>query len=261
MKDDLAEITSTLGLSNNKTMFRLTILFFIAFFVLDSMVGQDTISFRNSHKLIFSIDFGIQKHDKRLYHWPKNSAISILAKTPKDYGTHQWSISLLKKIGNLRNIEVQGGLGVSRELATFYRPFNQNYGLKFGSYVIRYTDRFSQVLFQTPIKFGYNLFGGAQMAFNVGLLPQFNFFTKANHSTDEINYQPYTWWGFHFYSVEINPEIEFSLWRLHFSIKYRFFQFKKIDPILFWTTSTYVIEKKYETYNPFKLWLSIGYEL
>ena len=60
MGEDLGTVGTLF--SNNKTMIRLTILFFMAFFVLDSMAGQDTISFRNSNKLIFSIDFGIQKH-------------------------------------------------------------------------------------------------------------------------------------------------------------------------------------------------------
>jgi len=60
MGEDLGTVGTLF--SNNKTMFRLTTLFFIAFFILDSLAGQDKISFRNSHKLIFSIDFGIQKH-------------------------------------------------------------------------------------------------------------------------------------------------------------------------------------------------------
>ena len=72
----------------------------------------------------------------------------------------------------------------------------------------------------------------------------------------------YTKLGFNFYSLEINPGILFRVKRLNLGIQYRITQIKRIDKILFNNLiQDPRTDQKFELFNPFKLWFSIGYQL
>ena len=70
---------------------------------------------------------------------------------------------------------------------------------------------------------------------------------------------------FDFYSVEVNPGLSFELGRFELDLNYRVLQFKKIDKILFnhllYDFGNPRATQVFETYNPFKLWFSVGYKL
>lgn len=91
------------------------------------------------------------------------------------------------------------------------------------------------------------------------ILPQFNFLTLANDSEGDANF---SWWRFDFYSIEINPGIEWSGKRFNIRMNYRAFQLKLIDRILFsdFTLNDDRENETFETFNPFKLWFSVGYK-
>jgi hypothetical protein len=68
---------------------------------------------------------------------------------------------------------------------------------------------------------------------------------------------------FDFYSLEVNPGLSYDIGRFEFGLKYRAFQVKKIDKILFSYRTLHDprTDQVFETYNPFKLWFSVGYKL
>lgn len=204
-------------------------------------------------KWVLKLDYGLQAHDKRLFDFPPRE--SVLERQPEAFGTHQFGIKLERKIAEKRKLRFYGGIGLSTELATFERPFDHNYGKNGGTDILRWTDRYYQFLMQFPLNGTYQL--NDHFGFSLGMLPQLNFLTIADHTSSD---ESYTWWRFDLYSVEFNPGIEYTKSRMAFSLRYRAFQVKKIDRILF----NHILDdprkgQTFETYNPFKVWLSVGY--
>jgi hypothetical protein len=204
-------------------------------------------------KWTFSLDYGLQAHDKRLFDFPPKE--SVLERHPETFGTHQFGIRIEKKVAQQGKLHFHVGSGLSTELSTFERPFNHNFGKNGGTEILRWTDRYYQFLMQFPLNGTYQL--NDHFGLSLGVLPQLNFLTIANHTTQD---KTYSWWRFGPYSVEFNPGIEYTKSRMVFSLRYRAFQVKKIDRILF---NSIVrdprTDQTFETYNPFKLWLSVGY--
>lgn len=205
-------------------------------------------------KWTFSLDYGLQAHDKRLFDFPPREY--VLERQPETFGTHQFGIRLEKKVAHKGKLHFHAGVGLNTELATFERPFDYTYKKDGITRVLRWTDRYYQFLMQLPLNGTYQL--NDHFGFSLGVLPQLNFLTIADHTTGES----YSWWRFDLYSVEFNPGIEYTNSRLVFSLKYRAFQVKKIDRILF----NHIVrdprtDQAFETYNPFKIWISVGYKL
>jgi len=224
---------------------------FVVFLTIPS-IGQDSLK----TKWVLSLDFGLQAHDKRLFTFS-----SLLAMQPETFGTYQLKISIARKIFDKERLEIFAGIGLSSELSTFLRPFDHRYRKEFGTDILTFTDRYYQYLMQFPIKSKYRL--SRRFGFSLDILPQLNFLTVANLIGSR---RRYSWWRFSFYSVEVNPGIEYSTSRFDFGLKGRIFQIKKIDRILFNETINSFgdpdprNDKTFETFNPFKLWFSVGYK-
>ncbi len=204
-------------------------------------------------KWTFSLDYGLQAHDKRLFDFPPKE--SVLERQPEAFGTHQFGIRLEKEVAQKGKLLLNVGAGLSTELSTFDRPFDYTYKKDDITKVLRWTNRYYQFLMQSSINGTYKLNG--HFGLSLGVLSQLNFLTIANHTTSD---ESYSWWRFNLYSVEFNPGIEYTKSRMAFSLRYRAFQVKKIDRILF----NDILddprrEQTFETFNPFKMWLSIGY--
>ncbi len=228
-------------------MKKLLIVSFVALVSIPSF-AQD----RPNKEWFLSVDYGLQAHDKRLFDFPPKE--SVLERQPETFGTYQFGIRLERKIAQKGKLHFRVGGGVSAELATFERPFDHNFGKDGGTRILRWTDRYYQFLTQFPLNGTYQL--NEHFGFSLGVLPQLNFLTKADHTTSKS----YSWWRFDLYSVEFNPGIEYTTSRFIFNLSYRAFQVKKIDRILF----NDILDdartgQSFETYNPFKMWLSVGY--
>jgi hypothetical protein len=231
-------------------MKRLLIIILAAIFSLPSF-GQESIN----TKWVLSIDFGLQQHDKRLFGSPLKGF--FLEQHPETYGTYQFGISAVRKILHKERFEIFAGGGLSSELSTFTRPFDHKFKKKRGSDILRYTNRYYQNLLQLPIMPGFRV--GNRFAVSLELLPQFSFLTIADNTA---RVPTYSWWRFDFYSLEVNPGLSFDIGRVEFGLKYRAFQVKKIDRILFNSLiNDPRTDQVFETYNPFKLWFSVGYKL
>jgi hypothetical protein len=108
--------------------------------------GQDSL---NNHWL-FSLNFGFQAHDKRLYGFAGKDY--LVASQREIFGTYQFGITLSRQLALGNKINFLTGLGLSSELATFERPFNHLYGKTSGNAVLITTNRYYHYLIQAPIK-------------------------------------------------------------------------------------------------------------
>ncbi len=211
---------------------------------------------------VLSIDFGIQAHDKRLFGFPKFISERILASQPEFFGTYQFGVSTARKVLHKKRFELFAGAGFGLELATFDRPFDHTYKKDDQTRILRWTNRYYQYLVQLPIRSRYKV--GEKLSFSLEILPQFNFLTVADHTTTDKSIT-LSWKKFDFYSVEINPGLVWAASRFDFGLRYRVFQVKKIDRVLFGSILSDPWEglpmagQTVETDNPFKLWFSVGY--
>lgn len=227
---------------------------YLAYFI-GCMLLMPAVCPGQSDKWTLSLDYGLQAHDKRLFDFPPKE--SVLERQPETFGTHQFGVQLTRKVAQKGKMQFYVGGGLSTELATFERPYDHNFEKNVGTEILRWTDRYSKFLIQFPLTGTYSI--TENFGFSIGVLPQLNFLTIADHTT---NHKSSTWWRFDLYSVEFNPGIEYTRSRLVFRLKYRAFQFKKIDKILFnQIVRDPRTDHTFETYNPFKVWLSVGYML
>ncbi len=199
----------------------------------------------------FSLNLSIQAHDKRLYGFAGKD--HILASQPELFGTYQYGIALSRKLALVNKLNLFTGIGISSELSTFERPFDHLYGKSSGIAVLLWTNRYFKYLMQTPLKLSYVL--SNQLGFSLEILPQLNFLTVAKHHKDKD--VDFSWSEFDLYSIELNPGIVYTRGKFNFGIKYRVFQLKKIDKIIF----NRIIkdprtDQENETYNPFKIMIS-----
>ena len=202
-----------------------------------------------------SAGFGLQEHDKRLFGYPDRKL--LLDMHPERFGTYQFGVNLNRRLINKNWASLSIGIGPGMEISTFTRPFDHLYPGRRGPYIILWTNRYYQNLVQVPIKSRFSIVKGLGLSLEV--LPQFNFLTIALH-TDRTSLKKFSWWRFDFYSIEVNPGLALNISKFEVGLKYRAFQFKKIDRILFYRTIKDTrTGQTFETYNPFKVWLSIGY--
>ncbi|MFN0213381.1 MAG: hypothetical protein ACKVT2_03930 [Saprospiraceae bacterium] len=206
-------------------------------------------------KWVVSLGFGIQAHDKRLFDFPPKEG--LLARQSEIFGTYQFRINLLRVFNISSKVSLSSGIGLTNEIATFLRPFDQNYFTKAGTEELNHTDRYHKYLLQLPLIFEYRMF--SKLSLTGEALPQVNLLTVSHHSLRDLNYSKF---DPDYYSTEINVGVKYIFnRRINVGVNYRGFQFKKIDKVLFnYTLRDPRTDQTYETYNPFKLWLSIGYK-
>ena len=213
-----------------------------------SIYGQNA----QNTKWAVSLSTGLQEHDKRLFEFPLRE--DLLESQPEKFGTFQTNVNILRMIYNTNKFKVNAGTGLGVELNTFRRPFDYTYRRDDDTKILRFTDRYYKYLLVLPLE--ARLFAREKIFLSSSILTQFNFHTVANRS----NFRSYNWWIFNFHSVELASGIGYSLSLFDFALSYRAYQFKKIDRILFnHILRDPRVNKKIETENPFKLWLSIGY--
>lgn len=205
---------------------------------------------------LISVEYGLQAHDKRLFKYSEKEL--LLQKHPETFGTYQFGVGVNRSIANTERVNLFLGVGFSVEKNTFSRPFDHLYGRDSGPYIFRVTDRYFKYLVQSRLKsdvlLRYNIF------FSLDLMPQFDFLTVADNTANGA--PSYSWRDLNLFSIETDVGLKWKIKRFELGMKYRAFQIKRIDKILF----NDLIEderenENYETYNPFKLWFYLGYYL
>lgn len=239
----------------------------LCFLLLNSIYNDVECQEGTKSKWSISVDVAIQEHDKRMFSLPPYIAQRILERSPERFGTYQISVSVNSVIFDRHNfLSVALGISPSLELSTMDRPFLHSYGLPAGTFDIKHTNRYYKYLLQLPIRGRYSI--TTNMSITMDLMPQMQYHTVAKFVRDGTAKPSYTysWWIFDLYSIEFNPGFMILMGNIELNLKYRAFQIKQLDEILFSKGTVISLDDrtnygKYETYNPLKFWLSVGYRL
>lgn len=222
----------------------------ISFFV---TILSDAVS-QNNFNWEAKIFFGYQKHDKRFFGISEENA-----KKEGDWGTSQYGINFNKTFYKRDLIAIQAGLGYARETNTYLTPYDHCCFNRPGApctMELSWIDRYDIDLIQTSINVKFKMI--PHLYFNLGIISQFNFHKKVGGFEEIADFM------FDLYSIEFNPGIECNFGRLNLNLGYRLFQLKTIDKVYiygnnFLSQNPGYLDRTFDTYNPTKLLLSIGF--
>jgi len=197
--------------------------------------------------------FGYQKHDKRFarIYEGLNDNVGM-------WGTSFWGLKVNKNLLQKGNFRFNVGLGYARETNTYKSPYDHCYGSPGEpcNLALHFIGTYSIDLVLTSLTPGIRLTKNLELS--MGIVPQFNFYKKVN------GYSLTSGFDFGLYSLEFNPELEYSFGHLNMGLGFRVFQLKTIDKVYlyshnFLTENPGYLEKTFDTYNPTKITLSMAY--
>ena len=205
-----------------------------------------------SQKTEIELLFGYQKHDKRFY-----GHLSVEnAEREGNWGTSYWGFHVNRNI-QLDKFNMGIGLGYAREINTYSTPYDHCFDRPPNhpcNDALTWIDKYSIDMVFVSITPKINLTKNFDL--NMSMFPQFYFYKKVNGFVSDFN--------FGLYSIEFVPELEYNFRSLNIGLGFRLFQFKTIDQVYlygneFITKNPGYLEKKFDTYNPTKLILAVGY--
>ncbi|WP_236977914.1 hypothetical protein [Membranihabitans maritimus] len=207
-----------------------------------------------------SAQFAAAHHDKRVYFAEER----LLREQPEKWGTWQYGLRVEKRWLEIGHFSISQGLGYALEHQTFERLVDHCFNLQGESctYVLKYSSNYKIHQIQMPIALTYQVFSGLEI--NLSVFPFFALKKQMEFKWAESNEKMYL----NFYSLEINPGLDYEWNRFRVGVNYRLWQLKRIDRVLFskHTIPTAgdgnpILTEEYEDYNPVKLWFSVGYRL
>ncbi|WP_236977920.1 hypothetical protein [Membranihabitans maritimus] len=211
-----------------------------------------------------SAQFAAAHHDKRLIGWSQSYRERSNRQNPEVWGTWQYGLSASAEVLDWKGGSAEIGVGYSHEQMTFRRRIDHCYPdpKGFCTKVPVRSDNYQVHMVQLPINFQAELFSGFKA--QLSLLPLFDW-RKVGKDGGVVVLEDT---DFNFYSLEINPGLEYEWNRFRVGVNYRLWQFKKIDRVVFSDRTIPaagdgdpILTEEYEDYNPVKLWFSLGYLL
>ncbi len=200
--------------------------------------------------------FAAQAQDRRLFDLSMQAALLKRENSQIDF---EYNVLINKPTYTFHRFEVAIGLGYSFWRSTFSRPFDQSYFDDLtlpGRFIRDYNVH--KIVFPLTGRFYVN--PKRSINLQISALPAISI-----HRHISQRDRNYTVWEFSPHSLEINPGIGFKAGK-HFeiSLNYRAYNLMKLDRIifngiLFRERDPEFLKQKTDTYNPFKLWLSVGY--
>jgi hypothetical protein len=236
---------------------RMFLLFGIIFFIPTLSNAQ-----RVSSKWLVMFSPSLEANDTRLFSFADKVDDPGLSGESESNVVVTHSLSISRKWISSSRFEAYAGLGYARKTNRFFRPYDYCFALEPGvicSHVLKYLEKYQIDLVQLPLIAKFYILD--KLAVNTSIVPEFSFRKTADGRS------AYT--GLDFYTIEVNPGISYETDRLFIGLSSRIFQLKKIDRVLF-PSFVYgpLMEEPYpefletyETYNPFKLSLMVGYKL
>ena len=217
-----------------------------------------------------SLAFGLQKSDLRMPLLPQSIVESILD-TANLWSTYHSFVAIQYPLLTRADFSLRVGLGYGRERVEMTRDFMGKY---FGNYagILRLIDHYNIDHLLLPLSFrrrliklrgGGFIFGSVDVltiiSFRKAVLAVSNVPGQRGYNPSKFELKPY--------AMELNPSLGVKLSRWEIAVAYRMYQIRKIDEVLlpkWWLDQpdrrNFPIPG-YETHNPFKLWLSLSYDL
>lgn len=199
------------------------------------------------------------EQDRRLFYYLRADQLLEREPSKKDYDL---TIYLNKKIVRYGPLQLDAGVGYAESNTLFARPFSH---IELGgphTYEIRYIKRYTINKLIIPVT-GKIYIGKFYLHFSV--LPAFCFRKSA---ANIIAKNRVTRWQFNWNSLELNPGLGFEFSdRIQASVSYRLRYYNEVDKVKWFSVIFYghyndaFLQQKVDDYNPFKMWLTVGYRL
>ena len=241
----------------------------LSLFLVASLSAQSP---RSPWRVSFSAAW--QQQDRRTFNLPKYRVEYML--TDEAEATRQFSFGLHRRLWQNQRLRLDLGLAYSRETNRFRRDIDIHFFLNppppppgvsvANGSIINYSESYQvhQILLPAELRLHLWDMGSAGEFFASGtLLPALHFLKSHTGEASAFRgsygkMSRYTW---NFYSVEFNPGLGLALHGFEVQLSYRLAQIRRWDPIIgsrYWGNTT---DEPVDTYNPFKLWLSLSYDL
>ncbi|MDX2248897.1 MAG: hypothetical protein SF052_19065 [Bacteroidia bacterium] len=224
--------------------------------ILVTMAGNPLIGQHFSASPRISLSLAFQEHDRRMFGLPQGTARDILF-YENNLGTWQYALGVYKPLWTTTHFSLEAGFWLTREVNTFTRPINHQYLTGQQTLELRYIQRYRIDQVGIPVNLRMKLWdiGSSARVYAQGqALPAFHFRKGVNHL------RILNKWVADFYSLEVNTGLGVAWKNGDVTLSYRAWQMKQIDTVL----SPYIYDEVpsgTETYNPFKLWLTVSYAL
>ena len=199
------------------------------------------------------------EQDRRLFTYIFTEKLLAREPNKKDYGL---SLYLEKQIIRYGPLQLDAGIGYAESNTLFGRPFSHIELNGPHTYEIRFIKRYTINKLILPIS-GKVYIGKLYLQFSA--LPAISFRKSA---IAEISKRRFTKWQLAWNSLEVNPGLGFQFSdRVQMSISYRWLYFNEVDEVLFnyvlfdYNYDFNLLHQKVDTFNPFKMWLTVGYKL
>ena len=214
------------------------------------LIGQFT--YTQNSTWIAALDVGIQQQDRRSFNL--SGQMEPLETSTNFPGTYQIGYSVAKRWVNDQGLVSQVGAGLHVETATFKRPFNHGFRQDIADHRLRYVDNYHNFLIPVELAMGYAL---ERVVLQLSVVNNLNVLSVVDAGNEY-----YAWGRSTLSSTELYTNALLRLTaRTRISVGYRAFQYKRIDPIIFYGIVPDAGNKRYETYNPFRLRWSLQYDL
>jgi hypothetical protein len=227
---------------------------FLVFLFIAPFVMIDSIA-QNQSKLKIDVTFGFQEHDKRF--WGND----FFQEEQNDWGTYQLGINLNRNILQKGKFSITAGLGLGQEVRNYQQPFDHCFDNPNSpcDEALRWIENYQIYLFQAPIQLNYNAW--SNFDFGLLILTQFDYFKQVKSGNIKVSD-----FNVDLYSIEFSPTIGTNIGRWNINLGYRLFQFKTIDKVFlygnnFLTKDPDYLDKTFDTFNPTKLFLTVGFKL
>ena len=224
----------------------------------------------NGHARI-SANFALQRADLRMDGLGPGLARELLKANP--WSDYQIGFMFLKPFLQRDDLSIEWGIGYSRETSTFYRPFQSHY---FGilNRRMHYLGKYHNHQLMLPLSWRkrvVKLNSNGMLFLSLDVLTGLHFYKKVIEvvpsAREEKIQHTHSRFDLSLHAMEVNPGLGLRLGRWETTLSYRAFQIMQIDPVVFQEYHLYPSDSNpfplpgYETHNPFKLWLSLSYDL
>ena len=198
------------------------------------------------------------EQDRRLFTYIFTEKLLAREPNKKDYGL---SLYLEKQIIRYGPLQLDAGIGYAESNTLFGRPFSHIELNGPHTYEIRFIKRYTINKLILPIS-GKVYIGKFYLQFSA--IPAICFRKSAMNIYAE---KRVTRWQFNWNSLELNPGLGFQFSdRVQAVVSYRWRYFNEVDKVKWFSLTFYghyndeFLQQKVDTYNPFKMWLTVGYK-
>jgi len=204
--------------------------------------------------------FAFSNQDRRLFEFPNQEEIIAAEDSKRDY---EYNLSLQKSIIQSNLLQIDVGIGYNESKFTFSRPFDHGVFYKgLPTNELRFIKRYTINKLILPISNNFYLTKKQSIFLSLNIVPAIAFRKSAKgFSKKEIK------WDLELNSLELYPGLGVKLnKRMWVTAQYRWLYINKLDEVifnylLFYQRDPAFLRKKYDDYNPFKLWFTVSYAL